>query len=145
MFLLHRSRLTVSSFLLSSLLFFGFFPSSSIAQNNPPGPNSSTRSINVKAAPVKLSLAEINAALKELGSNWTLKNNKLHRDFQFKTFVEAFGFMSSAALVAESLGHHPEWFNVYNRVSVDLTTHDVGGISNLDIELAKKMNELSQR
>jgi 4a-hydroxytetrahydrobiopterin dehydratase len=145
MFLLHRSRLTVSGLVLSSLFFIGFAPSNSVAQNNPPGSNSSTRTINAKAAPAKLSLVEIDAALKELGSNWTLKNNKLHREFQFKTFVEAFGFMSSAALVAESLGHHPEWFNVYNRVTVDLTTHDVGGISNLDIELARKMNELSQR
>jgi 4a-hydroxytetrahydrobiopterin dehydratase len=95
------------------------------------------------AAPTKLSAAEIDAALAEL-SGWSLENGKLHRQFQFASFVEAFGFMSSVALVAESMGHHPEWFNVYNRVTVDLTTHDAGGISQADVDLAKKMNELAQ-
>jgi 4a-hydroxytetrahydrobiopterin dehydratase len=145
MFLLHRSRLSASGLLLSSLLCFGLVPLRSIAQTPTLTPEQLPTQTLTKATPVKLSPAQVNTALKELGSNWTQKNNKLHRDFQFKTFVEAFGFMSSAALVAESLGHHPEWFNVYNRVSVDLTTHDVGGISNLDVELAKRMSELSQR
>jgi len=85
----------------------------------------------------------INAALAEL-PGWSIENGKLHRQFQFKSFVEAFGFMSSVALVAESMGHHPEWFNVYNRVIVDLTTHDAGGITDLDLTLARRMNELAQ-
>lgn len=95
------------------------------------------------AAPTKLSSSELDSALNELGG-WNIENEKLHRQFQFRSFVEAFGFMSSAALVAESMGHHPEWFNVYNRVTVDLTTHDAGGITIKDVELARKMNELAQ-
>ncbi len=74
---------------------------------------------------------------------WAVKEGKLHRVFQFSDFNEAFGFMTRAALVAESMNHHPEWFNVWNRVVVDLSTHDVGGISGKDFELAGKMNELS--
>lgn len=95
------------------------------------------------SAPTKLTANEIDAALSELGS-WTIQNEKLHRQFQFGSFVEAFGFMASAALVAESMGHHPEWFNVYNRVTVDLTTHDAGGITQKDVDLARRMNELAQ-
>lgn len=95
------------------------------------------------AMPAKLSPNELDAALSELGT-WNIQNEKLHRQFQFNSFVEAFGFMSSVALVAESMGHHPEWFNVYNRVTVDLTTHDAGGITDKDVELARRMNELAQ-
>ena len=58
--------------------------------------------------------------------DWQIIDGKLHRDLKFKSFVEAFGFMSSIAIVAESQGHHPEWFNVYNRVTIDLVTHDAG-------------------
>jgi 4a-hydroxytetrahydrobiopterin dehydratase len=90
-----------------------------------------------------LSTDAINAALNEL-TGWSVERGKLHRQFQFNSFVEAFGFMSSAALVAEAMGHHPEWFNVYNRVTVDLTTHDAGGITDKDVTLAKRMNELAQ-
>ena len=90
-----------------------------------------------------LSADELQTALNQL-EGWREKDGKLHRQFQFKSFVEAFGFMSSVALVAESMGHHPEWFNVYNRVTIDLTTHDAGGITHKDIELAKKANELSK-
>ncbi|MEA5508877.1 4a-hydroxytetrahydrobiopterin dehydratase [Crocosphaera sp. UHCC 0190] len=90
-----------------------------------------------------LSSEELKTALKQL-DGWTEKEGKLHRQFQFKSFVEAFGFMSSVALVAESMGHHPEWFNVYNRVTMDLTTHDAGGITNKDVNLAKKANELAK-
>lgn len=90
-----------------------------------------------------LSSDELNAAMREL-TGWTIENGKLHRQFQFPSFIEAFGFMSRVALVAESMGHHPEWFNVYNRVIVDLTTHDEGGITMKDVELARRMNELSQ-
>ena len=74
---------------------------------------------------------------------WSIQNDKLHREFQFENFVEAFGFMTRAAIVAESSNHHPEWFNVYNKVVVDLTTHDAGGISKYDFELATRMNQLA--
>jgi 4a-hydroxytetrahydrobiopterin dehydratase len=90
-----------------------------------------------------LSPNDLDAALSEL-NGWDLQNGKLHRQFQFPSFVEAFGFMSSVALVAEAMGHHPEWFNVYNRVTVDLTTHDAGGITTKDVELARRMNDLAQ-
>lgn len=92
--------------------------------------------------PVKLSEAEIQTKLESL-PGWSLQDGKLHRQFQFRSFVEAFGWMSSVALVAESMGHHPEWANVYNRVRVDLTTHDAGGITELDFTLAQRMNELA--
>lgn len=65
------------------------------------------------------------------------------KEFKFKSFVEAFGFMSRAALWAEKMDHHPEWFNVYNRVEVTLTTHDVNGLSDLDLKLAAKMDALA--
>jgi 4a-hydroxytetrahydrobiopterin dehydratase len=94
-------------------------------------------------ATVKLDDQAIAQRLVEL-EGWTLKDGKLHRSFRFGDFVAAFGFMSSAALVAESLNHHPEWFNVYNKVQVDLITHDAGGITDLDFRLAARMNELAQ-
>ena len=90
----------------------------------------------------KLTDTELNANLAEL-SGWTVENGKLHKQFQFNSFVEAFGFMASVALVVESMNHHPEWFNVYNRVRIDLMTHDADGISALDFELAKKVDELA--
>ena len=93
-------------------------------------------------ATIKLSNAEISTLLEGL-SGWTVEDAKLHKEFQFDSFVEAFGFMASVALIAESMNHHPEWFNVYNRVIVDLATHDAGGISALDFELAKKVDALS--
>lgn len=71
---------------------------------------------------------------------WRLENDKLRREFEFKNFNEAFAFMTRVALVAEQMNHHPEWFNVYSRVQVDLITHDVGGLSVLDFELAACMN-----
>ncbi len=89
-----------------------------------------------------LSPNQLDAALSQL-DGWSIQNSKLHRQYQFPSFVEAFGFMSSVALVAESMGHHPEWFNVYNRVTIDLTTHDAGGITQKDVDLAKKANELA--
>ncbi len=93
--------------------------------------------------PKLLAPEELNAALSGL-PGWSIQQDKLHRQFQFASFVEAFGFMSSVALVAEAMGHHPEWFNVYNRVIIDLTTHDAGGITNLDVDLARKANDLAQ-
>jgi 4a-hydroxytetrahydrobiopterin dehydratase len=88
-----------------------------------------------------LSDSEIQSALKTL-SGWTVVNAKLHRELQFPDFIRAFSFMTRGALAAESMGHHPEWCNVYNRVTIDLTTHDTGGISAKDFELAAKLDAL---
>lgn len=74
---------------------------------------------------------------------WTLREGRLHRSFTFPDFVAAFGFMTRAALVAESMNHHPDWSNVWNRVEVELHTHDAGGITELDVTLARKMGELA--
>jgi 4a-hydroxytetrahydrobiopterin dehydratase len=71
---------------------------------------------------------------------WTLENAKLRREFVFENFVQAFGFMTKVALLAQEMDHHPNWENVFNRVTIALTTHDVGGISSLDFELAHKIN-----
>lgn len=94
--------------------------------------------------PTPLSEASLNTALATL-EGWSLKSGKLHREYVFSDFVAAFGFMSSAALVAQGMDHHPEWFNVYNRVTIDLTTHDAGGISERDVELARAMEDLARR
>lgn len=94
--------------------------------------------------PTKLSEAEVTKGLATL-DGWTLVDGKLHREYKFADFVSAFGFMTSAALVAQALDHHPEWFNVWNKVRVDLTTHDAGGISSHDLELAHAMEELAKR
>lgn len=73
---------------------------------------------------------------------WTLVNGKLQRELRFADFVEAFAFMTKVALVAEAMGHHPEWSNVWNRVSIALTTHDTGGLSHLDLEMARRIDAL---
>jgi len=90
---------------------------------------------------IKLSSEEIQKELKEL-TGWSLINGKLHKDFEFTDFNQAFGFMTRAAMEIEKMNHHPEWFNVYNRLSVDLMTHDAGGITHNDINLAKILNSL---
>ena len=87
----------------------------------------------------KLTEEEIHTRLQTL-DRWNLEDGKLHRKFQFSDFVTAFGFMARAALIAEKMNHHPEWFNVYNRVEVSLSTHDVGGISEWDFKLAAAMD-----
>ncbi len=94
------------------------------------------------ARPRPLSDHEVNEALASL-DGWSLAGGKLHREFRFGDFSAAFGFMTRAALVAEVLNHHPEWFNVYGKVVVDLTTHDAGGLTELDLTLARRMNELA--
>lgn len=91
----------------------------------------------------KLEKTEIDRRLAAL-THWSLVNEKLHRDFKFRNFVEAFGFMASAAIEAEKMNHHPEWFNVYSKVRVDLTTHEAGGITELDFALAERMNALAE-
>lgn len=84
---------------------------------------------------------QITARLETL-SGWEHSEGSLCRSFSFPDFVTAFGFMTSVALVAESMNHHPDWSNVYNRVSVRLSTHDAGGITDSDFELAEKMGAL---
>ena len=90
----------------------------------------------------KLSITDRNKALKKL-KGWQLVKggSAITKTFQFKDFNAAFSWMTAIALNAEKLDHHPEWFNVYNRVIVTLSTHDVGGISKLDIKLAKLIDE----
>ena len=90
----------------------------------------------------KLTDVEIESRLSSL-VGWAIVDGKLHRDFQFKDFVSAFAFMTGLALIAESKNHHPEWFNVYNKVVIDLTTHDGLGISALDFDLAAAANALA--
>ena len=90
----------------------------------------------------KLSEADVCARLSEV-PGWELVEGKLQKTFRFASFVQAFGFMSSVALVAEAMNHHPDWTNVYNRVTIALHTHDVGGISALDFTLAKRIEELT--
>lgn len=85
-------------------------------------------------------LASLNASA---GAPWSVEDGKLHKEFQFKDFNEAFGFMTRAALIAESMDHHPEWFNVYKTVRVDLATHDAGGITELDFTLAGRMETIA--
>jgi 4a-hydroxytetrahydrobiopterin dehydratase len=92
----------------------------------------------------KLTKTEIASALRKIGG-WTVANDKLHRDYQFADFVHAFGFMATAALIVEKMEHHPEWSNVYNRLSVDLTTHDAGGITKKDVDLARILETLAKR
>jgi len=89
----------------------------------------------------KLTQSELDTAIAQL-SGWKIVNNKLNKTFKFKDFVEAFGFMAKVAIVSEKMDHHPELFNVYNRVVIDLVTHDANGISTLDVDLAKKIDEL---
>lgn len=74
--------------------------------------------------------------------HWHINDGKLAKNFKFKSFIRAFGWMSQIAIWAEKLNHHPEWFNVYNKVEVKLTTHDVDGLSELDFKLASKMDLL---
>ncbi len=88
---------------------------------------------------VMLTKAKVAEQLQGL-EGWSILHGKIHKEFQFRDFVEAFGFMTRVALLAERMNHHPEWFNVYKTVRIDLVTHDVGGISALDIELARQID-----
>ncbi|HEX8111777.1 MAG TPA: 4a-hydroxytetrahydrobiopterin dehydratase [Kofleriaceae bacterium] len=90
----------------------------------------------------KLDTDEIARWLAQL-PGWTVEAGKLHREYRFTNFVEAFGVMTSVALVAERMDHHPEWFNVWNTVRVDLMTHDAGGITAKDFELAEAMERIA--
>ena len=88
--------------------------------------------------------AEIREALAGL-PGWELREGRLHRELRFRDFVEAFGFMSRVALLAERAGHHPDWSNVYNRVVLDLVTHDAGGVTDRDLALAREIEALLPR
>ncbi len=94
----------------------------------------------------RLSSHDIEAALANLNASaeppWRLQNNALHKEFSFPTFVAAFGFMSQVALLAEKMDHHPDWSNSYNKVVVNLTTHEAGGLTAKDFELAKTIEAL---
>ncbi len=90
---------------------------------------------------MKLSQTDIDEELKTL-SGWGVVNEKLHKEFQFDNFNQAFGFMTRAAMEIEKMNHHPEWFNVYNKITIELTTHDADGITENDVNLAKILNSL---
>ena len=93
----------------------------------------------------KLSKTEVTNKLKKL-SGWKLMKgrNAITKTFKFKNFTEAFGWMTTMALYAEKKDHHPEWFNVYSTVEVTLSTHDAGGVTNLDLDTAREMNRTSK-
>jgi 4a-hydroxytetrahydrobiopterin dehydratase len=91
----------------------------------------------------KLSGQEIQQQVAKL-EGWKVVDGKVNKTFEFENFVQAFGFMTRVAMEAEKMNHHPEWFNVYNRVRIDLMTHDVGGISNYDIKLAKIIDRVAK-
>jgi len=82
--------------------------------------------------------------LKDL-AGWRMAGGKLRREYHFHDFVEAWGFMSSAALVVQQMDHHPEWSNVYGTVVVELVTHDAGGVTLRDVELARRMEAIAAR
>ena len=90
---------------------------------------------------MRLSQTDIDEELKNL-PGWSVVNEKLHKEFQFDSFNQAFGFMTRAAMEIEKMNHHPEWFNVYNKITIELTTHDAGGITKNDVNLAKILNSL---
>lgn len=96
------------------------------------------------ARPAKLTDAEVSRRLSAL-PGWAVKDGKLHRELTFADFAQAFAFMGDVAREAEALDHHPEWFNVYNRVVIDLTTHDASGITALDFDLARRAEDLAGR
>lgn len=97
----------------------------------------------LSAIPKKLSNDEVNSAISKL-QDWKVKEtptrNEIGKSFQFNDFIECFGFMTKIALIAESSAHHPEWFNVYNRLTITLSTHDCGGLSDKDFTLASRID-----
>jgi 4a-hydroxytetrahydrobiopterin dehydratase len=95
-------------------------------------------------AVTKLSESEISAELGKI-PGWRVLNGKLHRDFEFADFRQAFGFMTAVALAAEAMNHHPDWSNVWNKVTIDLNTHSAGGITKNDFELAGQIQKIFGR
>ncbi len=96
------------------------------------------------ASPARIPDSEIESALHNL-PGWRVVEGKLHREYVFSDFVQAFEFMAAAALRAEAMNHHPDWSNVYNRVSIDLQTHDAGGITDKDLRLAGLFEEIARK
>jgi len=92
----------------------------------------------------KMNEAEITAGVAAL-DGWTVQNGKLHREYKFADFPHAFGFMATAAPMIEKMDHHPEWSNVYSRVTVDLNTHDAGGITHKDFDLATLLEGIAKK
>lgn len=97
------------------------------------------KSVNANLSERRLTVNELTGLLPQ---GWMIDGKKLRKEFKFKDFVGAFGFMTKVAIASEKMDHHPEWLNIYNRVIIDLTTHDIDGISSLDIKLARKINAL---
>lgn len=97
----------------------------------------------LSSSQIQVALLEINSTLTEK-EQWVLEDGKLTKLFMFKSFISAFGWMSQIAIWSEKMNHHPEWSNIYNKVNVKLVTHDVNGISDLDIKLANKMEMITQ-
>ena len=129
-----RSRLTVS-LAYSSLVEVSFVAKRTAA-------TSGGLSANDNRSMRRFSGPELKDALSSL-TGWDVLDGKLHKEYKFADFIHAFGFMATAALAIEKMGHHPEWFNVYNRVTVDLTTHDAQGITSKDTDLAKILDDIA--
>tara|TARA_B100000029_G_C17609532_1_gene968995 strand:- start:16846 stop:17151 length:306 start_codon:yes stop_codon:yes gene_type:complete len=91
----------------------------------------------------KLDVKEIDSELLKL-NNWVLDNDRIKKTFEFRDFGDAFAFMTRIAIEIERMNHHPEWFNVYNKINVELTTHDVDGLSMYDFKLAKIMDDFEK-
>jgi 4a-hydroxytetrahydrobiopterin dehydratase len=89
---------------------------------------------------ILLNEQEIKSKLSTIDKSWSISDKHIKRTFVFKDFVEAFSFMTSAAILSEKLNHHPNWKNVYNKVEITLSTHDAGGLTDLDFKLAKAMD-----
>ncbi len=91
---------------------------------------------------MKLEINEIKEKLNSIDKNWSYRDNSLKRNFVFKNFIDAFSFMTKVAILSENVNHHPNWSNVYNKVEINLSTHDIGGVSNKDFQLAKEIDNL---
>jgi len=89
-----------------------------------------------------LSEQELKNELNKLTTKWELKEKAIYKEFEFKNFVHAFSFMTSVAITAEKLEHHPDWSNAYNQVKITLTNHELGGVSKKDFELAEEINNI---
>ncbi len=94
--------------------------------------------------PTRIPTPEIDATIEAIG-DWLRAGDRIKAEFEFDSFVTAFDFMTEVADMAERLNHHPEWFNVYNKVSIELTTHDLGGITDLDLEFAGSISQMAAR
>jgi 4a-hydroxytetrahydrobiopterin dehydratase len=92
-----------------------------------------------------LNKQEIQDSMKEIDISWVLKGKFIHREIIFKDFIQAFSFMTSVAIIAEKAGHHPNWKNVYNKVTIALNTHDLDGLTNKDFQLAKGIDQILKK